>query len=249
MKSVLPFRSIPVLVYHKVGDLPPMDRFRLTVSKEQFKSHLQYLYDHAITPVTLDRLIEVENDSKESDKRYIAITFDDGYLDNYQNAFPILHEFGFPATIFLITSLMGMTVAVEQGPVNRYLEWAHAREMQAHGISFQSHTCTHRDLTEISLAEARVQLVDSRRIIEDSLQEPVRQLAYPYGKCNKAVMETAEEAGYRAAYTAGNSPKHAFSRDRFDAPALGLPFLFPLVASGCGSYVRTMRDRLLSSVL
>ena len=106
---------------------------------------------------------------------------------------------------------------------------------------FQSHTCTHRNLKLLDSTEARLELSDSRKIIEDTLRKPVLHLAYPYGKYTINVMKIAEETGYQLAYAAGYSYLNdQFSRARFDTLNLTIkfPYLFPIVTNGWGDVAR-----------
>lgn len=241
-KPLIPFRSIPLLVYHKVGQPDPHDPFLISLTSSDFYSHMKYLRDHKITPITLDRVSHLET---QSDKCYVVITFDDGYLDNYTAAFPVLQEFNFVANIFLLASFIGTTVLTGTKE-QQYLSIAQIKEMQKYGISFQSHTCTHPNLTQVGPKSIRTELTLSRTILEEVLGQPVRHLAYPYGAYNELVMQIACEANYEAAYAAGYAPNIQFARERFDAPKLkvSFPFSFPLIASGWGSYLRVMKNRV-----
>lgn len=241
LKNIIPFRSIPVLAYHKVDIPDPSSPFLISLTAENFRSHLKYLYDHNITPISLDRLLSVE---KGSEKNYVAITFDDGYRDNYLAAYPILQDFNFVATIFLLASFVGKTANQRH-----YLTQSQIKEMQKYGISFQSHTCTHPNLTQISEQEVKKELEESRKILEDILDEPVRHLSYPYGAYNDKIMRIASEAKYEAAYAAGHAPNTRFARERFDGSKLKVNhFLsYPIIARGWGSYIRTIIHSLTSA--
>jgi len=84
---------VPILAYHQIAKTSPEeDRLRFVVPPETFESQMRYLHDHGYTTVALDELAEGENKKKDS-RKLIAITFHDGYLDNYTNAFPILKRY------------------------------------------------------------------------------------------------------------------------------------------------------------
>jgi len=234
---LVPYKSIPVLVYHSIAKTTRVqDPFRLGDPPGTFRSQMKYLHDRGFTTLTLDELAEIEKDKKQGTRKRIAITFDDGYLDNYTTAFGILQDFRFSATIFVVTDLLGKA---------RYMSWSHAREMLNYGISFQSHTCTHPDLTKMDHAAGLHELVESRRKIEDILGTTVRHFAYPYGKYNHDVINWVKEAGYLWAYAAGMSESGRFSRERFDVRLKDSFFLFFWMASHWGSWGRRVRNRLL----
>ena len=234
---LVPYKSIPVLVYHSIANRTNVeDPSRPFIPPDTFRSQMKYLYDRGYTTLTLDELVEKEKAKKRDTKKHIAISFDDGYLDNYTNVFGILQDFGFSATIFVATGLLG-----KKG----YMNWSHAGEMLDYGISFQSHTCTHPDLTKIGHAAGLRELVESRRKIEDILGTPVRHFAYPYGKYNHDVINRVKEAGYRWSYAAGMSKNGRFSRERFDVNIKDSFFMFFCIVSHWGSWCRRVRNRLL----
>ena len=187
-----PYRSgIPVLNYHQINDSA---HNALTVNSKQFEAQMKYLTDegyHTITPYELSEAME--NGSPLPEKP-VVITFDDGYLDNYNNAFPILKKYNMKATIFLISDYVGV--------YPNYLTWDKALEMQEHQIDLESHTLNHVELTKTGSADETLhQLIDSRRAIEWHLQKKVEFLAYPCSSYNAEVEELVKQAGYRAAFT------------------------------------------------
>lgn len=237
LSRLTPSRSIPVLLYHHIAKTTRAeDPLRLGVPPETFRSQMKYLHDRGYASLTLDELAEIEKNQKPDTRKCIAITFDDGYLDNYTTAFGILREFGFSATIFVVTDLLGK---------KRYMNWSHAREMRDYGISFQSHTCTHPDLTKIGHVAGLRELVESRGKIEDILGTAVRHFAYPYGKYNHDVINRVRDAGYLWSYTAGMSENGSFSKERFDVQLKDSFFMFFWMTSHWGSWVRAVRNSLL----
>ncbi|MBI3018331.1 MAG: polysaccharide deacetylase family protein, partial [Deltaproteobacteria bacterium] len=129
-------KHLPILMYHSVAFLfespfPNAVRIRPSI----FAKQIQYLKDHRYHVVDLDFLFQWVIEGKELSPKTIALTLDDGYLDNYVNAYPILKFYGFPATVFLVTRNIG------QNP--KFMTWEQAREMEKNGIRFGNHTATH----------------------------------------------------------------------------------------------------------
>jgi peptidoglycan/xylan/chitin deacetylase (PgdA/CDA1 family) len=181
--------DVPVLNYHKIDDL----HHALSVSPAEFDEQMTYLQENGYHTVTPDQLTAYLKYGRALPEKPVLITFDDGYLDNYTNAYPILQKHGFTATIFLITDLIGQD--------ERYLTWDHVREMNKNGFVFGSHTVSHRPLTKLNPDEVRQELIASRDEIEKQLGQKPKYFAYPTGAYNLQIEELVREAGYRGAFT------------------------------------------------
>lgn len=255
--GLIPYRSIPVLVYHHVTETEREDIRAFSISPGRFLSQMRYLKKKGYASISLDELANIEMGGESGagpgpkikspkTKKLFAISFDDGYLDNYTNAFPVLKLFGFKATVFLATGFVGKkTQPIGSCAPSAHMDWPQAKEMQRHGMSFQSHTCTHPDMTKIGVEQINRELNESRKEIEAHLGAPVRHFAYPYGRFNERVMERVKEAGYAWSYAAGASERSSFARERFDVDTEDPPVLFRFMASGYGSWVRTVRNGFL----
>ncbi len=180
--------EIIALNYHKIDavDHP------LSVSPEEFEAQIAYLKDNNYTSITPDQIHDYLTKGVPLPRRPILITFDDGYEDNYEHAYPILKEYGFHATIFVIVNYM---------ETPGYLTWEQAKEMSRNGISIQSHTVSHQPLSPLSKEDAASELSASRSSIEEHIGQPVRYLAYPEGSYNHIVEQLAEKAGYKGAFS------------------------------------------------
>lgn len=190
-KNVLRNYRTSVLMYHRITD--KLEDPDISVSPAHFTKHIEYLHRHsAVLPLTA--IIQNTKEHAELSCDTVAITFDDGYKDNYTEAYPVLKRYGLPATIFLISSLLDKD--------EKMLESDQLRTMRANGIDFGSHTVTHPILSEIDPEQAQSEISDSKRQLEDILREHVRLFAYPKGKYshyNSYVKKMVEDAGYEAA--------------------------------------------------
>lgn len=184
--------SIPVLVYHRVG----YSGNNLTVTPERLAADLEYLRNRGYQAISLEKF---ENFILDRDvqlpEKPVLITFDDGYLDNYQNAFPLLDRYGMTAAFFVITGLLW---------TQDRLAPHHIIEMAGAGMSFGSHTVSHRSLAELSDEECRVELSDSKTTMESILGRPVTIIAYPKGSYNQNTIKIAEELKYAGGLTVIN---------------------------------------------
>jgi peptidoglycan/xylan/chitin deacetylase (PgdA/CDA1 family) len=165
--------------------------------------------------------------------RCFVITFDDGYADTFTTAAPILARFGFTATVFVVSGLVGGTNLWDAGvsPPARLMGWDALSALVQRGFSIGSHTKSHRRLTRLSLEEAWEELSESRRCLESRLSIGVSTFCYPWGDCSPGVRDLVQKAGYLAACDdVGRSENTRFTLARVD-PTYWLPHMTPLVRS------------------
>jgi peptidoglycan/xylan/chitin deacetylase (PgdA/CDA1 family) len=171
-----------VLTYHAVSDHADDHPDQLAVPRELFARQMAWLARLGWPVVPLrDGVAALRRGALAGP--VVALTFDDGYASVYTNAFPVLAEHGFPATVFLVPGAMSGAVPRDFMParLGGLMRWRDAREMLAHGISIGSHGLTHRKLSRLAPDEVTAEVRDSTRAIEDALSVPVREFCYPYG--------------------------------------------------------------------
>jgi peptidoglycan/xylan/chitin deacetylase (PgdA/CDA1 family) len=191
-------------------------RGRYGVDARRFERQVSFVASRFRT-VRLDELIERPSDDAEP---LVCLTFDDGYRDNHEVTLPVLERFGVKGTFFLIPSLFGGRLRTAHGE-EPLMTLEQAREIAALGHEIGSHTLTHAVLTRVPAAEARREIRDSKRRLEDLLSVPVTCFSYPLGKSDTATKAMAREAGYRAAVTTSEAlvPRVA---DPFELPRLAV---------------------------
>ncbi len=177
IKKVASGKSIPVLSYHSINDKVsgPADMY---VSPETFEKQIKEIKSRGYTPITFNDIKNVETIAKP-----IIITFDDGYEDNYSNAYPILKKYGFVATIFLVVNYIDKP---------NYLTISQITKMQDI-IDFQSHTMSHHRLTEMDSKKMDYEMSQSKQRLETLLGKDINVIAYPYGDYDKKTMLTAKK--------------------------------------------------------
>lgn len=199
---------IPILMYHSISDDEEKDvhpYYRVNTAPTAFKSHMAFLAENRFQVIGLSHAIRILcdqlNDPQYSPgSRYVVITFDDGFLDFYEEAYPILRSYHFTADVFLPVSFIGDH---RQNFKNKKcLTWSEVRELRKEGISFGSHTMTHPQLRFLQPDGIRYELKNSKEIIEDRIGEKIEMFSYPYAfpedKKFKAYIEKSlEEYGYR----------------------------------------------------
>lgn len=188
--------KIPILVYHKTGI--KFDWSGTWSTASQFGLHMRYLRAMGYETCTLKEAI-----AGYQPKR-LAITFDDAYESVFTKAYPIMKEFGFRGTVFLITGYVGRK---NEWDVNLgfrrwgHMNWDQAREMATDGFEFGSHTESHSNLTRLAPDDVKRELTSSKTALEANLDRPCRYLSYPFGRTNPGVKRLAQTVGYEAAFT------------------------------------------------
>jgi len=188
---------VPILMYHHIA-VPPPDadaiRYDLSVPPERFEAHLRYLKEAGYTTITLDALVYHLTRGWPLPPKPIIITFDDGYLDNYEHAFPLLKKYGFIGAFFIITDVVNHRTP-------GYMTWDMVREMRAAGMEFGAHGRTHIDLSQADMDQLVWQALGSTEVFQVELGEPARYIAYPSGKYDKDVIAVYHSAHYWAGLT------------------------------------------------
>ncbi|MDP3888459.1 MAG: polysaccharide deacetylase family protein, partial [bacterium] len=184
-----PCRNVPILIYHHVGD----KNGGLWVKTESFREHISYLTQKDYTTITLVDLMENLQNGKSLPAKPVVITFDDGYRDFYEKVYPILKEFNFKATIFVVTQLLGGS---------EYLTWDQLAEMQGSGlVTIGNHTLSHSALTALDEAKLKDEIVSANDILKEKLGRDVNVFAYPYGSLNGEAEKVLKDGGFKAAVT------------------------------------------------
>ena len=194
--NVDPNLRVPILMYHEVAQhTRGMDTRKLSlfVTPKQFALQMQYLKSHGFTTVTLDDWMAARAGTETLPRNPVILTFDDGRLSVYQNAFPVLKRNGQKAILFLISAEVGRVV-------KGYVNWSMVREMQSTGlIMFGSHTVHHVALPSLTLQRTLTELSYSKIMIERNTGRRCDYFCYPYGRYNASVAMLVGIAGYRAA--------------------------------------------------
>ncbi|MGE5753603.1 MAG: polysaccharide deacetylase family protein [Deltaproteobacteria bacterium] len=158
--------------------------------------------------------------------RTFVLTFDDGNEDFMVKAYPILRRFRFTATVFLVTDQVGKRRGWEDACETPLLSWEQVLALRQEGISFGSHTCTHRRLTELPPSEVRNEMNRSMEEMERRLDRKVEFLAYPFGDSSTEIQEMAEEAGYLGACGVLKGKPNRFNLQRREIHSVDTLFSF-----------------------
>lgn len=190
--------EVPILMYHRVNN--PNDTSSLNVSLATFERQMEFLKVHRYNVMRVEDIIELVKAKKPIPPKTVAITFDDGFMDNFTYAFPILKKMDFPATIFMITRNIN-----EEG----WLTEEDLRILEEGGVSIGSHTVTHAHLPDHTDTDIEFELRESKKRLEKILGHPVNILSYPAGGFTGLSRAKAIEAGYTGALSTNRGlPRH-----------------------------------------
>lgn len=216
--------NIPILMYHGIRESAgsSCEYFATHTSPEVFASQMRWLRDEGYRTLDLNGALH-ELDSGRSSVKLVAITFDDGFQDFYNVALPILADFGFKATMFVISKFARNARNLLDGAA--CMGWKELRDCQSYGIEIGSHTATHPVLQQLSPQQVDEELESSRKEIEDELGGAVRSFSFPYAfpehqrQFAVRMRSQLQAHGYESAVTTiiGTAGQ---GRDRFFLPRL-----------------------------
>jgi peptidoglycan/xylan/chitin deacetylase (PgdA/CDA1 family) len=200
----------PVIQYHKI-DNPghgTLVRGGFTPPR-RFARQMAFLKQRKLVFYTASGLIEYFIEHSSFPENGIAVTLDDGWQDNYTNAFPVLQELGLVATVYIVPSCIGerSTKAVAEGEkVREHLSRKQVLEMSEAGIEFGSHSLNHRLLHQLPCQEIVLEVEEAKRQIEELTQKECKTFAYPAGHYNKHAQQIIADAGHIAAFSTTYGP-------------------------------------------
>ncbi|MFC5652023.1 polysaccharide deacetylase family protein [Paenibacillus solisilvae] len=181
--------TIPVLTYHSITDQAGSE---YAVNTEQFKLQIEYLHSHGYHSINLKQFDTYLKQGKPAPDKLVLLTFDDGYRNNYDKAFPILQKYGFTAALFVITDW------VNSKP---YMSWTQIKELGKAGWDIMPHSRTHPHLPLQSKANQQQEIAGSKLIIERIVKTNAFAFAYPYGHRSQTTMDLVQGSGYDFAFT------------------------------------------------
>lgn len=200
--------EIPVLMYHQVlASRAEAGRYNTWVLESELRKQLAYLRRAGYRTLTFRDLPAALAQPATTRPKYVILTFDDGYADNYDRLFPLLREFGFTAVIYLVTRRESNAWNVAEGePEVPLMTPAQVREMATYGVEMGGHTCSHVNFDHTPAAVARAEIFDNFADLTALLGAPPVSFAYPYGAYHPTVAELVQAAGFRYAVATRSGP-------------------------------------------
>lgn len=184
--------KIPVLMYHYIRDENTNNE--LVVSTKNFEAQMNYLKSNGYKTLSLDELHSILKSKQNPYEKCVLITFDDGYTDNYTNAYPILKKHKQTATIFTISGVLDINPSY-------FMTTKNIIELQANRIAIENHTEKHEKLATLSYNDQLKTLSKAQSDLQNILEKPIKYFAYPYGSYNSDSIKALKSTGSLMAFT------------------------------------------------
>ncbi len=203
--------GINILMYHQVGRFKPMKAHRSTYcDHRRFASQMAYLKRFRYSVISLPQALSCLRGEAPIPPRAVVLTFDDGYENFYEYAWPVLQAHGFPAMVYLIAGMLGQPsrwFAADGRDTPPLMSAERVRQLRREGVDFGAHSVSHIRLAQQQeTRQIRDEVFQSKAMLEDVLGEAVPHFCYPYGSHDRRVVDAVADAGYATATTCVRSP-------------------------------------------
>lgn len=197
---------LPILMFHHVLDVPKNDPdqtyYKLSISLKKLEEFLQFFQNNGVETLTFSDLDLILKKKKILPKKSVMLTFDDGYGNNFENAFPLLEKYKMKGNFAIITG--------KPGTDPWYMNWGEIQQLSESGHEICSHTDQHQDLQKLSKANIATEFEKSKNILEGQLGKEILCIVYPGGKYDSRVKRIAKEKGYEFGRTTDNGAVQKF---------------------------------------
>jgi len=216
---------IRILMYHHVARFPkPRQQRRLYCHVDQFARQMAYLARSSINVISMDRALDAITGRSPLPGPSIVLTFDDGFQNFHDFAWPILRTHDFPATIFPVTRLLGGRAEFLTHPPlcsDRLMDAATLRQLASEGVDIGGHTATHPSLTKLAHHKRDAEISDAKKELEDILGKQIRHFAYPRGHYDADACVRVAAAGFVSALTTADARADK-APNAFEIPRIGI---------------------------
>jgi peptidoglycan/xylan/chitin deacetylase (PgdA/CDA1 family)/SAM-dependent methyltransferase len=195
--------TLPILCYHRIAESGPIALAPYRTHPRAFEQQVRWLRRHGYYSISVAQWVEAMKQNAPLPGRPVLFTFDDGYSDFAEVAWPILDRHGFSALVFIVTGKVGGPADwdADLGESALLMGWEDIRQLARDGVDFGSHSVNHRTLDSLAIAEVIEECISSRAILQDKLNRPISTIAYPWDAHNQDVRHIAADCGYTIAMT------------------------------------------------
>ena len=205
----IPAEGVPILAYHMVND----EDNHYSISTQDFETQMNYLKEQGYTPISLLEFAKARKGKFDLPAKPIIITFDDGYVDNYTNAVPIMEKYGMRGTIFIVVNEIGK---------KDYLSLEQLKDLEKRKIEIGSHTANHLPLATLSTEEKKSEIDKSKLLLEWKGLKTVFFMAYPNGSYDQEIEQMLEEGQYLGGCT-GETGYNTFDTNPYQLRRINIP--------------------------
>lgn len=181
----------PILAYHHIAVRRPQNSYY--VSPEIFEEQMQWLRKNDYQVISFDEFYEAAVGRSKIPPKPVVLTFDDGNVDHYTNAFPILKKYNYKGIFFIKINSIAKN--------GRGMTWNKLKEMADAGMTIGSHSINHNNMANMKETTLEYELSESKKILEKNLGVEIKYFAYPGGAYSPKTIEAVKNAGYLAAVT------------------------------------------------
>jgi peptidoglycan/xylan/chitin deacetylase (PgdA/CDA1 family) len=217
---MLSMQKIPILMYHSISYSTNPKFTQFAVPPTRFAEQMAYVHTHGYTPITVTQLQQTT--VAHLPEKPVVLTFDDGMVDFFTEALPILAHYQFPATLYIATAFVNGTcdwLRREGESTRRMVTWEQIAQVQAAGIECGTHSHTHPQLDMLSPTLAQHELLTSKETLEAHLGQRVTSFAYPYGYYTAKTRQLVQTSGYTSACAVKHA-MHTIGTHPFALPRL-----------------------------
>lgn len=221
----MPQRPIPILMYHSIAKMPKGSVMRsLHVAPKRFQIQMRILKWLGYKGLSMGKLLPYLKGEKQG--KVVGITFDDGYQNNLTEALPILKQFGFTATCYIVSQKIGdinewdLNQGIMENPLMSHKE---VQQWINSGIEIGSHTQHHTRLTECTKAEAKTEIMQSKADLEQKFGCKVEHFCYPYGNYNSKIKNIVQQSHYLTATTVNRGRTYIY-HDHLELPRIPITY-------------------------
>jgi peptidoglycan/xylan/chitin deacetylase (PgdA/CDA1 family) len=229
-----PSPRVPILTYHALDESGSV----VAMSPALFRAQMEFLRANGWRALSLDELL-AGHARGAWDARTVALTFDDGFVNFFEHAFPVLRECQFTATVFVIADWVGKTNDWQSQlawvPRHPLMNWRELRTIADAGIAIGAHTLSHPHLARLAAPDATREIVECKRVIADQIGREAQAFAYPYGEMSRdaeAIVAQHYRAGFSTQLGFATAQNRASAFARIDTYYLHQPRFFRALASG-----------------
>lgn len=191
--------QVPILMYHHVADFDPA--FRYAVPLQAFEDQMRSLNAWGYTTISLATLVEALTTGADLPERPIVITFDDGYLNVYEHAFPVMQNYGYQGVAYIIAG---------QVEIGGFMHADQLKELQAAGWEIGSHTYHHLDL-RLADTNLQTEILQAKTDLENLIDGSLDTFSFPYGLTTPYATSLVEQAGFQSAVGLGGFSRHTLA--------------------------------------